>query len=266
MTRVIIACACYKYHAAKELGLQKSNTLQRCRVECADAPIAPMPCSGSSKSSSAFETMVLFALALINRKPLLKLPNEWFTRYYCNAGHAAFANPGQTAPHKCMYLNPPSHACISRLKSDCSNDIRSFLNFETQLYSKYDVDLPRCPLKPWQIALISLSALHVFAIVLNIAVRRPQNPTSCMRMLSHVVCSGASLSQAADMWPRVVCAGKHILRSQLFLFLNPCNFSYAQHIPVAGWWVTIYAVVKSRQLGGNSQAPADNTGNKFIAV
>ncbi len=154
-----------------------------------------------------FIANVLVALALINRKPLLKLPNEWFTRYYCNAGHGAFANPGQTAPTptpsppstQCMYLNPPSHARISRLKSDCSNDIRSFLNFETQLSSKYDIDLPRCPLKPWQIALISVSALHVFAIVLNIAVRQPQDTSSCMRMLSHVVCSGASLSQAADM-------------------------------------------------------------------
>jgi hypothetical protein len=166
-----------------------------------------------------------------------------------------------------MYLNPPSHTRISRLKSDCSNDIRSFLNFETQLSSKYDVDLPRCPLKPWQIALIVCSALHLFAIVLNIAVRQPQDPTSCMRMLSHVVCSGASLSQAADMWTRVVCAGKHILPSQLFLVLHPSSSSYTQQIPVAGWFVTIYAVVKSRQSGGsNSQAPADSPGNKFVAL
>ena len=149
----------------------------------------------------------------------------------------------------------------------CAKDIRSFLMFESTS-SKFDVNLPKtCPLKPWQIALIFCSALHLFAIVLNIAVRQPQDPTSCMRMLSHVVCSGASLSQAADMWTRVVCAGKHILRSQLFLVLHPPNSSYTQQIPVAGWFVTIYAVVKSRQLGGsNSQPPADSPGNKFVAL
>jgi hypothetical protein len=65
----------------------------------------------------------------------------------------------------------------SHTHTDCANDIRSFLNFESRLTSKIDVSLPSqcpiCPLAPWQYALIALASLHVFCFIVNVLVPTP---------------------------------------------------------------------------------------------
>lgn len=67
-------------------------------------------------------------------------------KYYCNAGHGAFTDP------------------------KCASDIRSFLLFESQPKSSFDVNMPTpCPLPPWQIALIVVACIHFTAICVNIA-------------------------------------------------------------------------------------------------